>query len=448
VRESLEPGELGLLTDLYQLTMLQAYWREGMHGEAVFSLAFRSLPPGRNYAIACGLDDALGGLEHLRFPPDAIRWLGERRTFSADFLAWLAGLRFEGDVYAVPEGTPVFPQEPLLEVVAPLPAAQLAETWVLNQVHFQTVLASKAARVVDAAHGRPVIDFGLRRTPGTDAGLKSARAFHVAGVAATSNVLAGRTYGLPVTGTMAHSYVQAHDDEAEAFAAFADLYPGTVLLVDTYDTLAGVEKVIALARRRGTDFDVQAIRLDSGDLGALAVAARRRLDDAGLSHVRIFASGGLDEHAIARLVGDDAPIDAFGVGTHLGVSSDAPFLDMAYKLTEYAGKGRLKRSPGKEILPGRKQVVRVVERGVAVRDVLAADDESLRGRPLLRKVMERGRRLDGMGDLQAARARCRRGIEELPERLRSLAPAEPPYPVERSKGLRRREAEVRARLGL
>lgn len=429
-----------LLTDLYELTMLQAYRSEGMAGRAVFSLFVRRLPPNRNFLLACGLDDALHYLETLRFSGDALRFLRGRPEFRPEFVDWLEGFRFTGDVYAVPEGTPVFAGEPILEVEAPLPEGQLAETFVMNQVHLQTVLASKGARVVEAARGRPVVDFGLRRTHGTDAGMKAARAFHVAGAAATSNVLAGRVYGIPIAGTMAHSYIQAHDDELEAFRAFVSLYPETVLLVDTYDTLEGVRKVISLARELGEAFRVRAIRIDSGDLAELAREARALLDAAGLGRVRIFASGSLDEWEIERLLARGAPIDAFGVGTRMGVSHDAPYLDMAYKLVEYGGRGRVKLSPGKRVLPGRKQVHRLEEGGIARGDVVTAADESVPGaRPLLRRAMEGGRRLE-VGDLEEARKRARDEIARLPDPVRGLAPAEPPYPVRVSERL---EAEAR-----
>ena len=442
-----------LLTDLYELTMVQAYWREGLDDEAVFSLYFRTLPAGRNYALACGLDDALRFLEDLHFAPEGLEYLAARDEVSAELVEWLGALRFGGDVFAVPEGTPVFPDEPLLEVVAPLPVAQLVESFVMNQVHFQTVLASKASRIVHAAGGRPVVDFGLRRMHGTDAALKGARAYHVAGLAGTSNVLAGQVYGVPVTGTMAHSYVQAHDDELEAFRDFAALYPDTVLLVDTYNTLEGVEKVVALARELGDDFRVEAIRLDSGDLAALARRAREILDGAGLTEVRILASGGLDEVSIARLVDQGAPIDGFGVGTRMGTSADAPSLDMAYKLTAYAGKGRLKLSPGKTILPGRKQVWRIEQDGRAVRDVIgrATEETPAGGRPLLEHVMRGGRRvaedrdgppLEPIERLDRARKRAREELGRLPERLLAIEDAEAPYPVEVSARLERFQEDV------
>jgi nicotinate phosphoribosyltransferase len=433
-----DEGNAALLTDLYQLTMLQAYWREGMNEEGTFSLFARRLPKARNYLLACGLDDVLHYLETLRFSGDALDYLSSLEPVSAEFLEWLERFRFAGDVDGVPEGTPVFANEPILEVTAPISQAQLVETFVMNQIHLQTVLASKAARVVEAARGRAVVDFGLRRMHGADAGMKAARAFHVAGVAATSNVLAGRVYGLRVTGTMAHSYVQAHDEEMEAFRAFATLYPETTLLVDTYDTLEAVRKVVRLAEEMGEAFTVRAIRLDSGDLIELAFEARRLLDEAGLQGVEIFASGGLDEHEVDRIVRAGAPITGFGVGTGMGVSADAPSLDVAYKLTSYGGRGRLKLSPGKPILPGRKQVFRMEDGGRAVRDVIARAEEPLSGRPLLIPVMRGGERLPaGRSDLDQARARARSEIDRLPEHVRALEPADPPYPVHLSPALKR-----------
>lgn len=435
---------LALFTDLYELTMLQAYLQEGMHGEAVFTLFVRRLPKRRNYLLACGLDTVLGQLEGLRFSREDLDYLAGLGPFRDPFLRWLEGLRFTGSVHAVPEGTPVFANEPILEVVAPLPEAQLIETLVMNQIHLQTVVASKAARLVEAAGGRPVVDFGARRTHGLDAAIKGARAFHIAGVAATSNVLAGRLYGLPVRGTMAHSYIQAHVDEAAAFAAFARLYPETVLLVDTYDTLSGIDRVIALARELGEAFHVSAVRLDSGDLTSLAREGRARLDEAGLTQVGIFASGGLDEDVIEALLREGAPIDGFGVGTSMGISSDVPDLDIAYKLAEYEGQGRLKLSSGKPILPGRKQIFRSVRDGLYAGDVIGREGEDLPGDPLLVKVMAHGQRLDSHGrDLDRLRehaADCRR---RLPAQIRALAPAAQPYPVTVSPALAEHQRAVR-----
>jgi len=427
---------LALFTDLYELTMLQAYFEEDMMDEAVFSLFVRRLPPRRNFLLACGVDAVLNFLENLRFSDEDLTYLDSLELFSNRFLGWLRDFRFTGEVYAVPEGTPVFSNEPILEVVAPLPEAQLIETFVMNQIHVQTVLASKAQRVVAAASGRPVVDFGARRMHGIDAALKAARAFWIGGVASTSNVLAGKLYGVPVAGTMAHSYIQAHEDEREAFRAFAEVFPDTTLLVDTYDTLKGIRKVIDLAEALGKDFKIKAVRLDSGDLLELSRESRRLLDEAGLEEVEIFASGGLDEEAIASLLSDGAPIDGFGVGTSMGVSSDAPDLDIAYKLCQYADKGRLKLSTGKPVLPGRKQVFRIERDGQDVRDIIGCADEDPVGRPLLVPMMRAGKRLPDMAvDLKAARTYAGKQVARLPERVKKITPADPPYPVDVSQQL-------------
>ena len=436
---------LALFTDHYELTMLQSYLDEGLLGPATFELFARTLPEERNYLLACGLEDALRYLETLAFRADALAVV-ERLGFPARFLDWLAGLRFTGDVYALAEGTPAFAGEPLLVVEAPLPEAQLVETYLLNQLHFQTAIASKGARVVAAAAGRPVTDFGSRRAHGTDAALKAARALYVAGFASTSNVLAGARYGIPVAGTMAHSYVQAHSGELAAFRALVARHPETVLLVDTYETIAGVRAVIALAAELGDAFRVRAVRLDSEPLGELAVEARRLLDAAGLERVEIVASGGLDEHAIAGLVRARAPIDSFGVGTRVVTSADAPTFDAVYKLAAYDGAGRLKLSSEKATLPGRKQVFRQRDEAGGG-DVVARADEALAGAPLLQQVMGGGERLPaGERTLDQARERAAREIARLPERLRELEPAAPPYPVEVSAALRADEVRLRAAL--
>ena len=441
-------SNVALFTDLYELTMLRSYFVEGLRAPAVFDLFVRTLPPQRNYLVACGLDDALAYLEQLSFPEQVIDDLASLDQFPPQFLEQLRSLRFTGDVLAVPEGTPVFANEPILEVVAPLPEAQLAETFLLNQIHLQTVIASKGARVVEAAAGRPVTDFGARRAHGTDAALKAARALYIAGVDATSNVLAGQRYGIAVAGTMAHSYVQAHEDEMAAFRAFVAADPETVLLVDSYDTTEGVRNVIRLARELGDGFRVRGVRLDSGDLAEHARAARRMLDEAGLQQVEIFASGGLDEHSVAELVVGGAPIDGFGVGTRLDVSADAPYLDAVYKLVAYDGRGRIKLSTEKATLPGRKQVWRVSDGGEPVRDVVALHDEAIDGEPLLRPVMQGGRQLAaGSVTLDEARAHARAQRDRLPAQLRGLAAAEPPYAVEISEGLRAEYERLRRQLG-
>jgi nicotinate phosphoribosyltransferase len=435
-----------LLTDLYELTMAQAYLEEGMSGQAVFSLFVRRLPPTRNYLLACGLDDALAFLETLRFDTPALDYLASLGTFPSRFLRYLESLRFTGQVRAVPEGTPVFSNEPILEVTAPIIEAQIVETFVMNQINLQTVLASKAIRVVEAAQRRQVVDFGLRRMHGIDAGLKGARAFHIAGVDATSNVAAGQVYGLRIAGTMAHSYIQAHESEYDAFRAFARQYPQTVLLVDTYDTLVGVRKVIDLAKELGANFQVKAVRLDSGNLLELSIRARQLLDDAGLQSVEIFASGNLDEQGIAGLLARGAPIDGFGIGTEMGVSPDAPVVDLAYKLVGYEGRGRVKLAPEKSNLPGSKQVFRMEHGGLASHDVIAEEGEPIPGRPLLRTVMVDGARVEQERvTLDGARARTKAELERLPSRLRSLPPADPPYDVRISAKLAEETERLRQR---
>jgi len=419
-----------LFADLYEVTMSQAYRADGMSSTAVFETFYRKLPPGRSYIMAAGYPDVLDFLEGFGFEEDDLRYLQQLGGFSDEFLQWLARVRFTGDVWAVPEGTVVFPNEPIVQVVAPIIEAQLVETFVINQIHLQSVIASKAARVVDAARGRLVVDFGARRAHGTDAALKVARAAYIAGAAGTSNLLAARLYGMPAFGTMAHSFVQAFDNEIDAFDAFARMYPGTTLLVDTYDTLRGVDRVIELAKRLGPRFTVSAVRLDSGDMGVLSKVARAKLDAAGLDRVGVFASSGLDEYRIAALLDEGCPIDGFGVGTKLVVAEDAPALDMAYKLVEYAGRPTTKFSSGKLIYPGRKQLFRSVEDGTFVGDVLGQHNEQLGGEPLLKPVMKNGRRLSpGNPDLAAARDRAQKQIEGLPPQLRSREDVDWSYPV-------------------
>ncbi|MES3629862.1 MAG: nicotinate phosphoribosyltransferase [Longimonas sp.] len=438
-----------LHTDLYQLTMLQAYQRENMDATAVFSLFVRRLKQ-RNYLLACGLDTVLSYLEGLRFTASDRDYLRSLDDFDDDFVDGLADFRFTGDVYAVPEGTPVFANEPLLEVVAPIGEAQLVETFLLNQITYQTGYASKAARVKQAATidgtDRTVADFGMRRMHGADATLKAARAGYIAGIDATSNVAAGQTYGLPVTGTMAHSYIEAHEHEQEAFDAFADLYPRTVLLVDTYDTLDGVRRVVKMAKARGDDFQVRGIRLDSGDLGELARKSRAILDEAGLEDVNILASGGLDEHRIAELVQSGAPIDGFGVGTKLGTMEDQPYLDSAYKLAGYDGTPRMKLAPNKKNLPGRKQVYRSFDdNGTATGDVITTADASHGGEPLLQCVMRNGERTEAAPSLAQSRTYAHDALAALPEALHALEKADT-YPVDVSQALKDRASETEAAL--
>lgn len=419
----------GLLVDLYELTMGESYLAEGMADrEATFSLFFRTLPPGWGYALAAGLEEGLRYLAELRFSDEDLAFLERTGKFSARFLRRLSSFRFSGNVRALPEGTPVFPEEPLLEVSGPLLEAQLAETMLLNLVHLQTLIASKASRAVDAAAGRTLVDFSLRRTHGPDAGLAAARASYLAGFDATSNVLAGQRCAIPIAGTMAHSYIESFESETEAFRAFMRVYPDdAVLLVDTYDTPEGVRRAVTVARElEVSGHRLRGVRLDSGDVGPLSRVARELLDDAGFHDAVVFVSGGLDEREIARLVGEGAPIGGFGVGTKMGVSADAPFLDVAYKLVEIDGRPVLKLSTGKASLPGRKEVWRMREGSVASHDVLGLYGGECEGEPLLLEVMRAGH-VVWNEPLGATRERARRERESLPPSLRALDAA--PYEV-------------------
>jgi nicotinate phosphoribosyltransferase len=430
----MNPISSPLLTDLYQLTMLQGYFGAEMTETAVFELFVRKLPPERNFLMAAGLEQALEFVEGLRFSPDELEWIEASKLFRPGFAERLATLRFTGDIHAMPEGTIFFPHEPILRVTAPLPEAQLLETRVLNLIHYQTLIASKAARSVLCAQGKRLIDFGLRRAHGAEAGLLAARASYLAGFDGTATSYAGAAFGIPVFGTMAHSFVQAHEEEAGAFVHFAEVFPkNAVLLIDTYDTVSGARKVVDVQKQLARlGIRVRGVRLDSGDLAALAREVRGILDAGGLNDAIIFASGNLDEHRVHELVSQEAPIDSFGVGTSLVTSSDAPYLDAVYKLQEYAGKPRRKRSTGKATWPGRKQVYRQSSGGDAVftSDTVTLESEPSPGKPLLRLVMQGGRRVAADVTLDAARSHARAQLARLPEGLRGLEQAPQPYPVE------------------
>jgi nicotinate phosphoribosyltransferase len=434
-----------LLTDLYELTMLEAYFAERMTERAVFELFVRKLPPNRNFLVAAGLSSVVGYLTRLRFGDDHIRWLRASGRFPEGFLARLRDLRFTGDVDAMPEGTPFFPDEPILRITAPLPEAQLVESRVLNLVHYETVVASKAVRCALAAPGRLLVDFGMRRAHAGEAALLSARASYLAGFSGTATVEAGRRYGIPLYGTMAHSYVQAHDDEEAAFAAFARIHrDNAFLLIDTYDTARAARKVVALAHRLAPEgIAIRGVRIDSGDLGALARTVRSILDDGGCRSVTIFASGNLDEERVSGLVQSGAPIDGYGIGTRMNTSADAPFLDCAYKLTEYGGRPRRKRSPGKATWPGRKQVFRQWRDG-GFTDVLALATERVDGAPLLAPAMRDGRLLAPLPALAGSREHARAQLAALPASLRLLEGAAGPEVVV-SAALRSLAAELDAR---
>ena len=435
-----------LLTDLYQLTMLQGYFDREMEETAVFEFFVRKLPPQRNFLVAAGLEQALIFLENLRFTSEELEWVSGYGTFRPAFVQYLENLRFTGDVHAMPEGTVFFPNEPIFRVTAPLPQAQLVESRLINLLHFQTLIASKAARSVLVAPNKLLVDFGLRRAHGAEAGLLAARASYLVGFAGSATVLAAPLFGVPIFGTMAHSFIQAHDEESIAFEHFAHSLPeNVILLIDTYDTEAAAEKVVQLAPKLERDgIKIKGIRLDSGDLAEHAFKVRRILDEGGLGHVTIFASGSVDEYVLERLLQKKAPIDGFGIGTHMDTSADAPYLDCAYKLVEYAGKARRKRSEGKVLWPGRKQVYRSYDHaGFMVGDVLSLEDDKLQGEALIRPVMKGGRRLSASVSLKHLRERTLNELRRLPETLKGLDQA-PPYLVTVSEAIRNLAQEVDA----
>ena len=433
-----------LLTDLYQLAMLQTYHAERMNETAVFELFVRRLPPERNFLLAAGLEQALAYLENLHFTVEEQNWLASTGRFSPDFLATLADFRFAGAVQALPEGTVFFANEPILRVTAPLPQAQLVESRLINLLHYQTLIASKAARCVLAAPGKLLVDFGLRRAHGAEAALLAARASYLTGFAGTATVLAGMQFGIPLFGTMAHSLIQAHDREEDAFERFAAAQPGNVtLLLDTYDTEAAAHKLVHLAPRlRERGIAIRGVRIDSGDLAEHARRVRRILDAGGLNHVTILGSGDLDEHRMRELLADGAPFDGFGVGTRLDASTDAPTLDMVYKLQEYAGQPRRKRSEGKATWPGRKQVYRrMAADGAFAGDCLGLEQSPQPGEPLLIPVMEQGRRLQAPEPSSAIRERVRAQLAALPAALRAAGTA-PPYWVDIAPELQKLTAQL------
>ena len=430
-----------LLTDLYQLTMLQAYDDWGMNEMAVFEFFVRKLPHGCDFLIAAGLEQALAYLESLRFSSEELAWLATTGRFRDDFLARLADFRFTGEVHAIAEGTVVFPEEPLLQVVAPLREAQLVETRLINLLQYATLIASTAARVRLAAPSHTLVDFGLRRAHGAEAGLCAARSCVLAGFDGTSNVQAGQLWGLKLFGTMAHAFIEAHGRELEAFEHFARSFPsGTTLLIDTYDTEAAARGLLPLLRTLGQEgIHIGLVRIDSGDLGAHAKAVRAILDAGGAHEVGIFASGNLDATRVAALVAEGAPITGFGVGTKVVTAAEQPYLDCAYKLQEYGGTPRCKRSEGKATWPGRKQVWRQRQPdGRLLRDVLALASEPGTGEPLLQPVMGQGSRLQPSPPLEELRARAAQGLADLPEPLRALdgAGEAAVVPVEVSPALR------------
>jgi nicotinate phosphoribosyltransferase len=434
-----------LFTDLYELTMAAGYFAHQVFDTATFSLYIRGPDSARNFFVAAGLEQVLDELAGFRFSPEDLDFLKSTGRFSTDFIAFLKKLSFSGEVYAMPEGTVFFADEPVLEVTAPIIEAQLLETFLLNTVGFQTMIASKAARCIHAAAGRPLIDFSLRRTQGQDAGLKVARSAFIAGFAATSNVLAGKIYGIPLSGTMAHSYVSAFESEQDAFSAYSETFPDhSIFLIDTYDTLEGAKNAVSVAEKmKKKGHALLGVRLDSGDMVSLSQGVRKILDDAGLYDVKIFASSGFDEFKIAGVLSEGAKIDAFGVGTKVGVSADAPFVDIVYKMVRFKDRNVRKLSPEKITLAGEKQIFRIKnQKGYYIEDIIGVRDEHILGsEPLLEKVMENGKILHPHPALQEIRERFELNFSRLDEKYKSIHDAAV-YPVKLNTRLQELQKET------
>lgn len=435
---------LSLLLDLYELTMAQCYFHYKKDTLATFDLFVREMPANRAYLVVAGLEDILDYIKTLKFSDADLRYLNKQKIFSADFLSYLSHFKFRGDIWAMPEGTIFFANEPIIRVTAPIIEAQIVESSLLNTINLQTMIASKACRVVCAAGGKGVYDFALRRTHGTDAAIKVARAAYIAGFNGTSNVLAGKLYNLPIVGTMAHSYVMSFKHEIDSFLAYSSIFPErTILLVDTYDTKKGIKNAINIALYlKAKGFRLLGIRLDSGDIAGLSKFARETLDKAGLNYVKIFASGNLDEFKIKDLLMHRACIDNFGVGTHMGVSLDAPSLDVIYKISEVTDEDgnflpTMKLSKGKVTYPGRKQVFRIKDKsGNFIKDIVGLEKEKINGTPLLIKVVDKGRIIYKAPSLKEIRLKTKNNLLKFPDRLKAVYP-QYQYPVEISSGLKK-----------
>jgi nicotinate phosphoribosyltransferase len=448
-----------LFTDLYELTMAASYFENKMFEPATFSLFIRNYPAHRSYFVSAGLEDVLNYLSSLRFNPKDLDYLERTKLFKSGFLSYLERFRFTGEVLAIPEGRLFFVNEPLLEVTAPLIEAQVVETFIINAMNLQVMIATKASRCFHAAWPRKLVDFSLRRTQGQDAGMKVARASFIGGFIGTSNVLAGKVYGIPIFGTMAHSFVTSFKNEVDSFRAFANTFPeNAVLLVDTYDTISGAKAAAAVGKEMASQGkSLKGVRLDSGDIARLSRKVRKILSEEGLGQAAIFASGGFDEYTIQEVLKQGGDIDSFGVGTKMGVSADAPYFDMAYKMVEYDGRSVLKLSPQKSTLASAKQVFRfLTPKGKLRKDVIGLRDDRLKGgEPLLEQVMREGKVMISAPALSKIQKRFLEEFSCLDEKYKSLAKSAPEYPVGLSPRLkkiqallvRRLKAKVRKELG-
>ncbi|MBI4447983.1 nicotinate phosphoribosyltransferase [Candidatus Woesearchaeota archaeon] len=445
-----------MLTDLYQLTMAASYHGNNNQEEATFDMFIRKLPKDRNYLIAAGLEQVIEYLENLHFTEEDIQYLREQQLFTEDFLQYLKKFKFEGEVYAVQEGTPIFDNEPIMRITAPKIQAQIVETFILNTINFQTMIASKASRIVQTANPQKVVDFGLRRAHGSDAGMKAARASYIAGCVATSNVKAGKQYSMPISGTMAHSYIMDEETELEAFRNYAKTFKNQpkalTLLIDTYDTIQGAKNAAIIAKELEKEGKkISAVRLDSGDLTKLSIEVRKILDEQGLNYVKIFASNDLNEYKIKQLQEQGAKIDAYGVGTEMATSKDHPALPGVYKLAETTKNGkkipRMKLSEDKNTMPGRKQAYRLYsENGKMLNDIIALETEKIEGEPLLQKVMQNGKRLQPKKSLGKIRSYCLQQVDKLPDELKKID-AKTNYKVGIAPGLQQLTQELIKKYG-
>ena len=411
---------MALLTDLYELTMAQVYFKKGMNKTAIFDFYTRPVEK-RSYLINAGLEQLIYYLENVRFSQEDIDYLRSLNLFEEDFLDYLKNFRFTGNLYAIEEGEIIFPNEPVVQIEAPLIEAQIIETFVINTLQLPILVATKSMRCYSVARGTILVDFGLRRAHGTDAGMKAARASFIGGFAGTSNVLAGKEYNIPVFGTMAHSFILAHENEEEAFEDFAKMYPeNTIFLVDTFNTIEGVKKAVKVAKKLGLK-TFKGIRLDSGDLLSLSKEARKILDENGFKDAKIIVSGGINEYKIKKLLDEGAPIDGWGVGTELVVSADVPYLDCAYKLVEYNGRPVMKFSKRKMTLPYRKQVYRFYENGIFKKDVIAKYNENIEGgKPLLKQYIKDGKLISKLPDINSIKEKAIKSFESLPDQYKDI----------------------------
>lgn len=432
-----------LVTDFYELTMAAAYYQRKMFAPATFSLFIRDYPPDRAYFVSAGVEEVLGFLETLNFSQEDLDYLDATGRFNQDFLHYLSELRFTGHVFAIPEGRLFFKDEPILEVTGPIIEAQLVETYVINAINLQVAVATKASRCVHAAKGRNLVDFSLRRTQGAEAGLKVARTSFMVGFSGTSNVLAGKVYNIPIFGTMAHSFITSFENEIDAFRAFSQVFPeNTVLLIDTYENISGARNAAQVAQEMSDrGHKLKGVRLDSGDMAQISKEVRAFLDQRGLQDVSIFASGGFDEFKIARVLEQGAKIDAFGVGTKMGVSADAPYTDMAYKLVKYNARPVLKLSAGKKTLVDEKQVFREKQDRKPVKDIISLRDEKASGEPLLKLFMKNGKRTESLEPLTAARERFKEEYDALDDCYKAIKNPKS-FPVELNPSLEKLQEEV------